>query len=175
MICFSESEKKSIKIAYLVFDVFTLFFVSSVINGFVNWFANSFWVVMAYLVWHGMGYWVAYFFGNIVTFGFVFSFVFSNWVGFAYSFGNIFTLGGVGGVINSMAFNMRFGVNQRSSTVGWSRMVGRITISKPVSIRMMPDAFSSATAAPGFSISFGFGKCRRQKNAQSKKNLDREK
>lgn len=98
-------------VAVLVFDVFTLFFICSVINGLVDWFANSFRVIMAYLVWNGMGYWVTYLFGDIVAFGFVISFVFSYWVCFANSFGDIFTLGGVGGVINGMAFNMRFGVN----------------------------------------------------------------
>ena len=158
-----------------MFDVLALFFVGGVINGLENWFANTFWVVVTHLIWDSVGYWVTYSFWDVMTLWLVISFVFGYWVSFAYSFGDIFTSGGVGGVINSMAFNMRFGVNQWSSMVGWSRMVGRITISKPVSIRMMSDAFSSATAAPGFSISFGFGKCRRQKNAQSKKNLDREK
>jgi len=94
--------------AVLVFDILALFFVGGVINGLVNWFANTFWVVVANLIRDSVGYWVTYFFWDIMTLWLVISFVFGYWVSFAYSFGDIFTSGGVGGIINGMAFSNRF-------------------------------------------------------------------
>ena len=55
-------------LTYLVFNILALFFVGSVINGLVYWFAYTFWVVMADLVGNSVGYWVAYFFRDSVAF-----------------------------------------------------------------------------------------------------------
>ena len=55
-------------LTYLVFNILALFFVGSVINGLVDRFAYTFWVVMADLVGNSMGYWVAYFFRDSVAF-----------------------------------------------------------------------------------------------------------
>ena len=49
--------------------------------------------------------------GGAMLTALVVSFIFGDWICFAYSLGDIFTRGGVGGVINGMAFSNRFGVD----------------------------------------------------------------
>ena len=96
---------------HLVFDVFTLFFISGVINSSINWFTDFFRMVVAHLVWNCPCYRVTYLLWDVVAFWFVISFIFSYRVCLTDTFGYIFASGGVGSVVNGMTFYNRFRVN----------------------------------------------------------------